>query len=72
MSVTLPLEKMSVAEKVQMMELIWDSLCREAGGIESPPWHQEILARREKALESGDDKLEDWNKAKMNILKQVP
>ena len=36
-----------MTERLQVMEQIWDTVCREPGGIESPDWHQEVLADRE-------------------------
>ncbi|MGQ0657933.1 MAG: addiction module protein [Chromatiales bacterium] len=72
MTVTIPLEKMSVAEKIQMMESIWDDLCQHADSIVSPSWHQDVLAQREESLSSGADKFEDWDKAKADIQRQVP
>ena len=72
MSITKPLEEMSVAEKIQMMESLWDDLCQKPDDIESPAWHQAILAQREESLGTGEDAFEDWDSAKRNIRKQVP
>ena len=44
MASTLPLEKMSVQEKLSAMELLRDDLCRHAGGVSSPDWHADVLA----------------------------
>ena len=49
MSITKPLEEMSVEEKIQMMESLWDDLCQKPDSIESPAWHQDILAQREES-----------------------
>ena len=37
MANTIPLDKMSVEEKIQAMESLWDDLCRKAGGVSSRP-----------------------------------
>jgi len=71
MSITKPLEEMSVAEKIQMMESLWDNLCQKPDGIESPAWHHDILAQREESLGTGEDAFEDWDSAKRNIRNQV-
>lgn len=47
MAATLPLEEMSVEEKLQAMESLWDDLCGRAGVISSPDWHEDVLAERE-------------------------
>jgi hypothetical protein len=36
MEANLPLEKMSIAEKIRTMEIIWDDLCRKADRLSSP------------------------------------
>ena len=71
MASTLPLEKMSVEEKLQAMESLWDDLCNRAGVITSPAWHGDALAERETMLGRGEDQFEDWEEAKRNINNQV-
>lgn len=71
MANTIPLEKMSVEEKLQAMELLWDDLCSNAGVMSSPAWHEEILAERDGMRERGDDEFEDWEAAKRNIRNKV-
>ncbi|MCF6154725.1 MAG: cysteine methyltransferase [Candidatus Brocadia sp.] len=46
------IEKMSTIERLQVMEELWDSLCKEE--IESPEWHKDILKERKKKIEKGD------------------
>ncbi len=36
MSIELTLNSMSVGEKVQLLEQVWDSLCRHTGDVRSP------------------------------------
>ena len=36
----LPLEEMSVEEKLQTMEALWQSLSSDPAAVESPAWHQ--------------------------------
>ena len=45
------ISKMSVIERLQTMEALWDSLTREATGIKSPLWHEEILSERKEKIE---------------------
>jgi hypothetical protein len=71
MATTLPLENMSVEEKLQAMESLWDDLCSKAGVMSSPAWHEDVLAERQAMLESGDDRFEDWDAAKRNIRNKV-
>jgi len=71
MASTLPLEKMSVEEKLQAMESLWDDLCSKAGVITSPAWHEDVLAEREARHKHGADEFEDWESAKRNIKNKV-
>ncbi len=48
------ISKMSVLERLQTMEALWDSLTREPDGIRSPKWHEEILSERKEKIEDGN------------------
>ena len=50
---TIEITRMSKVERLQTMEAIWDSLIHENSEIESPEWHQDILAIRKKNIEEG-------------------
>lgn len=67
MQVTLPLEEMSTEEKIQVMESIWDALCKKADSLSSPAWHKDILQEREEMLKNGDDEFVDWEQAQKDI-----
>ncbi len=67
MLVTLPLNKMSIEEKIKTMEAIWDDLCKNEDAYASPSWHENILHERENSILKGDDKFTDWGKAKKDI-----
>ncbi len=51
------IQKMSVIERIKVMEEIWDSLCHEDTEIESPDWHKNVLEERRKLLNSGEANL---------------
>jgi putative addiction module component (TIGR02574 family) len=63
---------MPVAERLKLMETLWDSLCAQpASEIESPSWHGEVLAERMRRLDSGEDGVSSWKEAKERIRAQV-
>ncbi len=68
MSIELPLDSMSVAEKVQLMEAIWASLRQTPSDIESPEWHREVLAERTRSLERGEASVSQWPDAKARLM----
>ena len=67
----LSLNEMSVEEKLQTMEALWQSLSADPVAIESPPWHEEELAERERKIESGETKFVEWEKAKADIRRRT-
>ncbi len=71
MKPNLQLNQMSVEEKIQTMELLWESLSQAPDDLERPDWHGEILAERAAAVERGEDGFEDWESAKANIRSQL-
>jgi len=48
------IEKMSVKERIYTMELLWDSISRGDGEVDSPDWHAEVLSERMCLIESGE------------------
>jgi len=50
------IESMSVAERLQAMDQLWDSLNRDGDEIPSPDWHQDVLADRKARAQRGETK----------------
>lgn len=48
------IERMSVGERLQAIELLWSSISRSGQSPESPMWHGEVLASRRAKIESGE------------------
>ncbi|TWU58506.1 putative addiction module component [Rubripirellula tenax] len=69
MSVDLPLDSMSVSEKMQVLETVWSSLCQNPGDVQSPEWHQQVLKERTQRLENGEASVSTWADAKARLLK---
>ena len=61
---TLPIENLSVADKLLLMERLWTDLSRRPTDIPSPDWHGDVLAEREAAVREGRTALVEWNDAK--------
>ena len=72
MATKLKVNEMTTEEKLQVMELLWDDLCRNAPDFSSPTWHEDILKEREKRLKEGKEKFVDWNKAKKELRELIP
>ena len=64
---TLPLDKMTVAEKLRAMEALWADLSRNEAAFESPAWHGDVLHDREAKVKSGKETFMDWEAAKKQL-----
>ena len=71
MAHSLPLSEMSIEEKLQMMEALWDDLSRNAPELAAPQWHGDVLAERKAAANRGDDQFSDWKEARERIEKEI-
>jgi hypothetical protein len=68
MPANLPLNEMSLEEKLQAMEALWEDLSREPDRIESPSWHEDVLKETERRVESGEATFSDWEKARFRSV----
>jgi hypothetical protein len=67
----LPLEDMSIEEKIKTMEDIWDDLISHAESLPSPEWHRGVLENRDKALGEGHEQSIDWDVAKKALKQDI-
>ncbi len=71
MGVATKFEDLTTAEKIGVMERLWDDLCRNASGTLSPPWHGDLLAQRNDAVTVGEARFVDWEDAKKKIRESI-
>lgn len=71
MGITLKLDEMSLDEKIQTMEILWDDLCHHVNDVASPEWHHEVLVSREADLHEGKEQFSDWDSAKKVIRESL-
>lgn len=64
---TAEIEKMSLAERLEAMERLWESLCRKADEVPFPAWHAEVLAERRAAADAGDVKWLTLDEARQRL-----
>ncbi len=67
MSIELPLEQMTLADKLEVMEVLWADLSRRADELPSPDWQLEELARRKANLLSNPATGLSWDEVKQRI-----
>ena len=71
MPIGISLDQMSLPEKLQLMEALWDDLSRRPEDLPSPAWHGDVLAECRRCAESGEDVFSDWEAAKEDIRRRV-
>ena len=71
MNSTVDLKQLSLAEKLGLMEALWEELCRREENIPVPDWHKELLDERQQQIEEGKAKFVDWETAKERIARRT-
>jgi hypothetical protein len=72
MNIALPLDQMTIGDKIRTMEYLWDDLCQHADQVQSPTWHNDVLADREQKILVGEASFEEWKTAKKKIRESLP
>ena len=52
-----------------LMEALWEDLSRDEESLESPAWHAQVLAEREKSIEDGSAEFLTVNEARAELKK---
>jgi len=71
MHLDIPLEQMSVEDKLQAIEEIWADLASIPENIPSPPWHADVLRARENRISEGRSHFLDIAEAKKAVREQL-
>ena len=50
------IERMSLPERLRMMDSLWESISRNPDEVTSPNWHKKILDSRRKKIAGGEAK----------------
>ena len=67
MASEIPLKTLSVAEKVRLLESVWESLCVCPADVQSPEWHRQVLEDRKRRLDEGLATVSAWADAKARL-----
>lgn len=63
---------MPIVERLQLMEVLWDSMSGEtSGALDVPLWHRDVLAVRLQKLDNGEEEISEWADAKKRIRIQA-
>jgi putative addiction module component (TIGR02574 family) len=68
---TADIAKLPVAEKLLLMERLWESLRVHADSSVVLAWHKDVLAERLRRLDTGNEPTSPWAEAKERIRSQI-
>lgn len=71
MQLAIPLQKMSVTDKLQAIEEIWADLIRESTDVPTPAWHGDVLRVRKQRVMDGTARFLEVDDAKKAVREQV-
>jgi len=69
MPTTINLKQFTTAEKLRLMESLWHEL--SDADIASPDWHADVLAERDRLIDSREDTFVDWEVAKHELREEL-
>ena len=68
---SIPIETFSVAEKLVLMERLWEVLSRRPTDVPSPDWHGDILTERLEAVRDGKTSFVAWEDSKKRLRNRL-
>jgi putative addiction module component (TIGR02574 family) len=68
---TLPIESLTIAEKLLLMERLWEDLSRRPSDVPTPHWHGDILTQRQAAVHEGRTSFVEWEAAKKRLRERL-
>ena len=61
------IHQLSLQEKLQVMEVIWEDLRVRSEEVSVPDWHKELLDERRSAVVDGREEIFDWDHVKNSL-----
>ena len=62
---------MTIKEKPEILEALWEDLARNAQSVKSPDWHKKTLEERSQRVAQGTARFTDWETAKAEIRSKL-
>ena len=71
MDAVLPLDQMTVEEKLRAMEAIWRSLSKLEAQVPVPDWHKQVLDERQRQIDAGEATFVSLEEMKERVRKRT-
>ncbi|MDY0300821.1 MAG: addiction module protein [Trichlorobacter sp.] len=65
--ISIPLNDMTLQDKLLAIELLWGSISKESTDEISPVWHKNELERRMATVNKKESTFEDWDAVKQEL-----
>jgi hypothetical protein len=65
------LDKMTVPEKIRLMEALWADLSRHEASVELPAWHANVLHETAQRVAEEKETAIDWETAKRELRNRL-
>lgn len=67
---SLGIDRLSVEDRIRLVDEIWDSIAAETAGADIPQWHKDILEERLADLAANPEASVPWEEAMARILER--
>lgn len=64
MSTDISIDHLTIADKLLLMERLWEQLSRRPGDIPVPDWQKRIIDERIASVREGHTTFQDWDQVK--------
>ena len=64
------IQQLPRADKLRLMEKLWEDLSRDEAEMQSPAWHETALTETQQRLANGQEQALDWEQAKAELRKR--
>ena len=71
MAVIEAMREMNTAQKLALLETLWEDLRADEANVPSPAWHAEALAQARADYEAGRATFDDWEKVKGRLRDEL-
>jgi hypothetical protein len=71
MSTPLAIDTMTIEEKLEAMEALWNDLRRHEDAIDVHEWQKHVLDERQDSIVEGTSHFIDWEQAKEDIARET-
>jgi hypothetical protein len=71
MPLHIDIDRMTLAEKLQTMETLWDDLCRRETDVPARAWQKSVLDERERIVAHCEARFSNWKAARNRLSKKM-